>query len=488
LAKKEVKKYERLIKDESKNFLQKAFNLKSENEIALIKAKERVEIAERNVYRAGRNADDLSDVTWLSDKFPGLEIEERTVVTEDGKHIDILVVNNVAAQQRAGGPVADVIHFSGNQCFYQLDDRHFEHALSKGCNVVVAHDRLKSVNSRINLSRKGDFTKDGVAAFNHVVNMRKEEAIAKSVSTANLPEPIIHGYCGGGSIALDTYEEIAKKNPNVKFIADRTYRSTSAALISVYCDPEPDDSKFATFKKALIKKIASPVLRLIGWESDNIKRIKKIPEDQLLYFDVSAPGNLKEGEGPYFNDYVIGKAANVHSGLEKSRMKKIQKIEKMIEHVIGFQKFVQKIKDISEDDKEKILKSLVGLLESLHYLKFSLDNTQVKSTDDEAHIAATSNFLTQDNPKLDDTIQSFIHDEREAMRDYFSPLNIDLKNGRQEKKIFNFWKSCGEFYNEFYNHGKKLSELHAADYDFRYRVNEAINAVNVYGNDFKVDG
>lgn len=487
-AQQEVEKYEELIQTNPKNFLQKAFGIKSANEKALKKAEEQVAIAEKNVYRAKRNASDLSDVTWLSDNFPGLEIEERTVVTEDGKYIDILVVNNVAAQQRAGGPVADVIHFSGNECFYQMDDRHFEHAVSKGCNIIVVHDRLKSVNSRTDLARRGDFAKDGVAAFNHVVNMRKEEAIARGRSSDNLPEPIIHGYCGGGSIALDTYDEIAKTNPKVKFIADRTYRSTSAALVSVYSDPEPDDTNFTKFKKYLVKKIASPILRAIGWESDNIFRLKKIPEDQLLYYDVSAPENVPEGEGPYYNDYVIGKAANIHSGLEKRRIKQIEKIDKMINRVNDFRDLFETLDKISNSDRTRVLQSLEGFLESLKYLKFSLENTQLKSTDDEAHIAATSNFLLRDNTQLDDTIQSFIHDQREMVKDYFSPLKIDLNDGKQEKIIFDFWKSCGKFYNEFYNHGKKMSELHAADYDFRYRVNEVINAVNSYGGDFKVAG
>lgn len=487
-AKKSVKKHEELVKNESKNFFAKIFNIKSANEKELIKAKAAVEVAKKNVYRAKRNASDLSDVTWLSDKFPGLEIEERTVITEDGKHVDILVVNNVAAQQRAGGPVADVIHFSGNQCFYQMDDRHFEHAVSKGCNLIVVHDRLKSVNSRTDLARNGDFAKDGAAAFNHVVNMRKEEAIAKGLSTDNLPEPIIHGYCGGGSIALDTYDEVAKTNPKVKFIADRTFSSTSALVVNSYSEPEPDDTLFTKFKKSLVKNLASPVLRAVGWESDNIFRMKKIPEDQLLYFDVSAPTDLKEGEGPYFDDYVIGKDANIHTGLQKIRLEKIHKIDKMIKHVNRFRDYIENFKDISNEDKVSILKSLDDFLESLQYLKFSLENNQVKSTDDEAHIAATSNFLLRDDTNLDDTLESFIHDKRETSKDYFSPLKIDLADGKHEKKIFRFWKHCGEFYNEFYNHGKKMSELHSADYDFRYRVNQVVNAVNVFGGDFKVDG
>lgn len=450
---------------------------KSSDEKALEVLKKEKALLGKDLYRHNRNAQNLSDASEILKRFPGLEIEEQTVITEDGKHIDVLIVNNKAAQLRNGGPVADVVHFSGNECFYQLDDRHFEHAVSKGCNLVVVHDRLKSTNSRATTGSKEAFTQDGVAAVKHIIKIREEEAKIQGIPLNKLPEPIIHGYCGGGPTALYTHEAMSKER-DIKFIADRTYHSTSAAVVSMYAKPYENDSGLEKLKKTSIKIFAKPLLSLVNFETDNVKRLKNIADDKLLYFDVRAPKKSGQEEEPYFEDYVIGKKANVHAGLEKERNKKMKKIDAFAEKVEKFKENICENNTLPLMDKVKILTDCEKLLNTLDHLKSSIENTQVKSTVDDAHRTETSAFLLHDNTRLDDTIQAFMHNSGEKERINFTSLNIDFQDKKLEEQICHFWNSCDSFYNEFYNLGKKMTDLNATEHDLRARMNDIIVRVN----------
>lgn len=196
----------------------------------LSNAKKELALAEKLKYRAQRNKDNIVDNSFLSDNYPGLEIEQHSIRTQDGTYLDVLVINNKHAQVKNPGRVKDLIHFSGRGCFYKLDDRSFQHAMAKGCNLIVVQDRLTSSNSYATTASQETLARDGATAVKAAIKMRQKEAKSKGQKYDAEQMPIINGYCGGGPISVLTYEALQKEGYNLKYLGDRTFHSLSGML------------------------------------------------------------------------------------------------------------------------------------------------------------------------------------------------------------------------------------------------------------------
>lgn len=439
----------------------------------LEKAKKDLAFAEKLEYRAERNKDSAEYNAELAERFPGLVIEERTITTEDGVKLDVLVINNVHAQERNPGKVPDLIHFSGRGCFYKLDDRHFEHAVAKGCNLVVVQDRLTSANSEAVTASQESMARDGVAAVKATMAMREREALARGEEYNEDNKPIINGYCGGGPISVLTYEALQEEGIELKFLGDRTFRSLSGMLEGWF----DGDSRAEKAKKAALQVLAKPALAALGWDVDVAQKIGKIPEDKKIYVDIDAPDDEKD---IYYQDYTIDKSASVHTGLEQQRAKKREKIE-------VYHKLIEDLREHingpnfngSEQDRERILACIASLSNTLHYVHSAYDITQVKATEDDAHVEATSTFLLRDNTQHDEHIYEFIHNLPEDVREHFAPSQVN-QNDPLKEILEQLWLQSGLMFNDFYDNGKKNVELKHADHDIRHRINALIYAINLH--------
>ncbi|MBI2792830.1 MAG: hypothetical protein HYX61_12810 [Gammaproteobacteria bacterium] len=228
-AKNKINEAEKAIKKEKKSLLGRlGFRRTARKELS--NAKKELALAEKLKYRAQRNKDNIVDNSFLSDNYPGLEIEQHSIRTQDGTYLDVLVINNKHAQVKNPGRVKDLIHFSGRGCFYKLDDRSFQHAMAKGCNLIVVQDRLTSSNSYATTASQETLARDGATAVKAAIKMRQKEAKSKGQKYDAEQMPIINGYCGGGPISVLTYEALQKEGYNLKYLGDRTFHSLSGML------------------------------------------------------------------------------------------------------------------------------------------------------------------------------------------------------------------------------------------------------------------
>ncbi|MCS5710886.1 hypothetical protein [Candidatus Berkiella aquae] len=471
-AKNKIKEAEAAVAKERKSLLGR-IGIKRTAQKELAKAKNELAFAEKLKYRAKRNKENIVENSFLSDNFPGLEIEQRTIRTDDGAHLDVLVINNKHAQAKNPGKVKDIIHFSGRGCFYKLDDRHFQHAMAKGCNLIVVQDRLTSSRSYAVTSSQETLAHDGAIAVKAAIKMRKKEAESKGKQYDNEQLPIINGYCGGGPISVLTYEQLQKEGYHLKFLADRTFHSLSGMLEGWFSD----DSRLERFKRWGTQRLAKPLLALYGWDVDVAGKIANIPEDKRIYVDVNAPD---DEQNLYYKDETIDKSASIHTGLEKQRAMKLEQLN-------TYQQRIEQLREAiarptfagSEKDRAMILRCIEELNKTIEYVKSSYDITQIKAKEDDAHVDATKNFLLRDNTPLDDRLYEFINNQSEVGRDFFAAGKFN--DGDPLKAAFyDFWVESSKMFADFYDNGKLNVELKHEDYDIRYRINALIYAINLY--------
>lgn len=484
------------VETEKKPIYMRFFGLKTKAEKELLEEKGKHAKAQKEVYRTNRDKNSVAGMDYYKDAYPGLEIEERTVVTEDGKHLDVLIVNNKNAQLRNPGQIKDVIHFSGSDCFYQLDTRQFEHAIAQGSNIVVVHDRKKSPESGATEARKSDLAVDGEAAVNYVINMRKQQAEIKGKAYDG--EPIIHGYCGGGPIAILTEKRLRKKGKPLKFIADRTFHTTSAVIRSVMGRTTPTDSFVVKAKAAALNTFIGPLLRFTNWETNLTKELEKIPEDQVLEYDLASP------TPNYYEDLTIETKARVFRGMKEARDKKVKALDDYQEELIKLMEMYVS-PTMAPSERQRVIEAFDALNKTVEYIKESYNLTQVLAKHDEhliqnpfydpadpdspefvpdpdyhGHVEATEDFLLRDQTELNARIYDFVNDATVDSGIRFQPLAVSLAPEADQKKLNKFWYQSLKMFEDFYANGQRMQQSHHADHDIRLRINDFISAINAH--------
>lgn len=484
------------VETEKKPIYMRFFGLKTKAEKELLEEKGKHATAKKEVYRTNRDKNSVAGMDFYKDAYPGLEIEERTVVTEDGKHLDILIVNNKNAQLRNSGQIKDVIHFSGSDCFYQLDTRQFEHAIAQGSNIVVVHDRKKSPESGAAEARKSDLAVDGEAAVNYVINMRMKQAEIEGKAYDG--QPVIHGYCGGGPIAILTEKRLRKKGKPLKFIADRTFHTTSAVIRSVMGHTTTNDSFVVKAKAAALNTFIGPVLRFTNWETYLTKELEKIPEDQVLEYDFAAP------TPDYYEDLTIETKARVFRGMKEARDKKVKALEDYQEELIKLMEMYIS-PTMAPSERQRVIEAFDALNKTIEYIKESYNLTQVLASQSEhlienplydpadpdspkfvpdpdyhGHVEATADFLLRDQTELNARIYDFVNDATVDEGIQFQPLAVSLAPEADQKNLNKFWYQSLKMFEDFYANGQRMQQSHHADHDIRFRINDFISAINTH--------
>jgi hypothetical protein len=202
------------------------------------------------------------------------EVKEDTIKTPDGAELSILLF---MAKNPPEESVITVIFFGGMYYYpaplesrydHELDRSIIEHAAENKYNVILINPRRVGINKDWPTPQRLALDAETVYQYVQEELKTKEENI------------FIYGHSFGGVPATT----LAKEHPRAKLICDATFDKFSNAIYQSIIKKAKKISKncFIIFLAKIIAKIASFIIRLIGWDLSPAKAYKECQNKKII--------------------------------------------------------------------------------------------------------------------------------------------------------------------------------------------------------------
>ena len=460
--------------DNNRSILAKLCHWRNKYEKSTIKAFRKVRATTSSLQRTTNTSEQL--VQWmccLKLAYPALNLEERIVRTDDGMPLDVLLIENVQAKRRLGGIANDVVHFCAPGTSFYQDNRVLDYALSKGCQVMVVMDRLRSPDANPTSYNSSKLKLDVVTCVKYFIETRKKEYAAKGLNYTENNWPIINGHGGSELMAVLAHQGLSDEGYKLKLVADPSVLTHDLAC-QAYQKCNLRKSLYSMVRYLMLSPITEPLFSFFGWDTRISKYVSSIPEDLLLKINARSFDNA---EAVFNLDAETHDHRALHRGLELYRDRRLAQIDSYIEKLEDVASIYLE-DELAPVEQDTIKNSIHELISSLTYAKSSFDL-------DLNHADESSMEIYNVDPMRDDCPLN------ERLLDFVNERPIDFqirltnligaeafKNMEKEQLLREFWRASSTIFQQFYNHGQRMVDTNRSEQDLRVHINKLISVLN----------